>query len=70
MSGVKKIKPLIDLLNEIANDKYPVKTLHDDKLRVQPTESSVYTTIVKALKEKYRIPHLQAKAIEKLSSSP
>jgi hypothetical protein len=29
-----------------------VKTLYNDQVRVQPTESSVYITIVKALMEK------------------
>jgi len=48
-SGVMNIKPLIELLNTIAKDKYLVKTLYNDQVRVQPTESSVYTTIVKAL---------------------
>jgi hypothetical protein len=49
ISGVKNIKPLIKLLNKIAEDKYLVKTLYNDQVRVEPTESSVYTTIVKAL---------------------
>jgi hypothetical protein len=49
ISGVTNIKPLIELLNTIAKDKYLVKTLYTDQVRVQPTESSVYTTIVKAL---------------------
>ena len=49
ISGVTNIKPLIELLNTIAKDKYLVKTLYNDQVRVQPTESSIYTTIVKAL---------------------
>jgi hypothetical protein len=52
ISGVTNIKPLIDLLNTIAKDKYLVKTLYNNQVRVQPTESSVYTTIVKALIDK------------------
>lgn len=40
------------LLNEIAKDKYVVKTLYNDQAKVQPTESSVYTTIVKAVMDK------------------
>ena len=39
ISGVVNIKPLIDLLNVIAPDKYVVKTLPNDQVRVQPTES-------------------------------
>ena len=32
ISGVKNIKPLIELLNEIAIDKYLVKTLYNDQV--------------------------------------
>ena len=52
ISGVTNIKPLSELLNTIAKDKYLVKTLHNDQVRVQPTESSVYTIIIKALIDK------------------
>jgi hypothetical protein len=52
ISGLKNIKPLIELLNTIAKDKYLVKTLYNNQVTVQPTESSVYTTIVKALIDK------------------
>jgi hypothetical protein len=38
-----------ELLNEIVRDKYLAKTLYNDQVRVQPTEGSVYTTVVKAL---------------------
>ena len=66
-SSVKNIKPLTELPNEIAKDKYLVTILYNDQVRVEPTESSVYTTIVKALVEKkIRISHLQAKARNKL----
>ena len=52
ISGVANIKPLIDLLNVVAPDKYLVNTLSNEQIRVQPTESSVYTSIIKALMEK------------------
>jgi hypothetical protein len=52
VSGVVNIKPLIELLNVIAPDKYLVKTLPNEQVRVQPTESSIYTSIIKALMEK------------------
>lgn len=52
ISGVTNIKPLIELLNTIAKDKYLVKTLCNDQARAQPTESSIYTAIVKALIDK------------------
>jgi hypothetical protein len=51
ISGGTNMKPLSDLLNTIAKDKYLVKTLYNNQVRVQPTESSVYTTIIKALIE-------------------
>ncbi|MDR0318528.1 MAG: hypothetical protein LBI09_00630, partial [Nitrososphaerota archaeon] len=37
ISGVKNIKLLIELLNELAKEKYLVKTLYNDQVRVQPT---------------------------------
>jgi len=49
---VVNIKPLIELLNAIVPYKYLVKTLSNEQVRVQPTESSIYTTIIKALIEK------------------
>jgi hypothetical protein len=52
ISGVKNKKPLTELLNGIGKDKYIVKTFYNDQSSVQPRETSVYTTIVKALMEK------------------
>ena len=51
ISGAVNIKPLIELLNVIASNKYLVKTLSNEQVRVQPTESSIYTTFIKALME-------------------
>jgi hypothetical protein len=51
------IKPLIELLNEIAKDKYLVKTPYNGQVRVQPTESSVSTATVIASMEKNREFH-------------
>jgi hypothetical protein len=51
ISGVTNIKPLIELHNPIAQDKYLVNTLYNDQVRLQPTESSVYTMVVKTLME-------------------
>jgi hypothetical protein len=45
ISGVRNIKPLIELLNDLAPNKYLVKTLPHDQVKVQPTESSVYTIL-------------------------
>ena len=52
ISGVVNIKPLTDLLNLVAPDKYLVKALSNEQVRVQPTESSIYISIIKALMEK------------------
>jgi len=52
ISGVANIKPLIELLNAIAPDKYLVEKLPNEQVRVQPMESSIYTSIIKALMEK------------------
>jgi len=49
---VTNIKPLLDLLNALAPNKYLVKTLPNDQVKVQPTESSIYTAIIKALMDK------------------
>jgi hypothetical protein len=49
ISGVVNKQPLIELFNVIAPNRYLVKTLSNDQVRVQPTESTVYTTIIKAL---------------------
>jgi hypothetical protein len=52
VSGVKNIKPLVELLNAIAQHKYILKTLYNSQVKVQPLESSTYTTIIKAPTEK------------------
>ena len=52
ISGVVNIKPLIELLNVIARNKYLVKTLSNEQVCVQPTESSIYSTVIKSLMEK------------------
>ena len=52
VAGVKQINPLIDLLNTIVPDKYAIKALHNDEVRIQPSTGKDYTSIIKALKEK------------------
>ena len=52
LSGVTNIKPLIELLNALEPNKCLVKTLFHDQVLVQPKESSVYSTIIKAVMEK------------------
>ena len=55
ISSIKNMKLVIELFNKLTKDKYLVKTLHNYQVRVQPTESSVYATIVKALLEIYNL---------------
>jgi hypothetical protein len=51
ISRVKNIKPLAELLNAIAPDKYILKTFYSSQVKVQPLEILTYTTITKALIE-------------------
>jgi PAX-interacting protein 1 len=46
---VTNTKSLVELLNSLAPNKYLVKTLSHDQVKVQPTESPLYTAIIKAL---------------------
>ena len=52
VSGVSVIKPLIDLLNEIAKDNYTIKVLPNNEVKIQPSSSEKFIPIVKALKKK------------------
>jgi hypothetical protein len=53
ITGVKIIKPLLELLDSIAKDKYTLKTLYNSQVKVQPLESTAYTTIIKALIDRH-----------------
>lgn len=46
MYGVKNIKSLLD---ESAKDKYTLKSLYNDQVKVQASESQIYTKITKGL---------------------
>ena len=52
ISGVKNIKPLTDLLGELAQGQYTLKTLSNVQVKVQPLEGAAYTSIIKALTDK------------------
>ena len=52
VSGVSVIKPLIDLLNEIAKDNYNIKVLPNNEVKIQPSSSEKFIPIVEALKKK------------------
>jgi hypothetical protein len=66
ISGVGNIKPLIELLNALAPNKYLVKTVSNYQVRVKPSESAVYTAMFKAqMGKKHGISHLQTTARQK-----
>ena len=52
VDGVKNINPLMELLNEIVKERYIIKALNQDQVKVQPKTGEAYTIIVKALTEK------------------
>lgn len=52
VAGVKQITPLMKLLNEIVPDKYTIKALHNDEVKIQSTTGKEYSAIIKALEEK------------------
>jgi hypothetical protein len=57
---------LMQLLKHIAIQQYEVKTLADNRVKVQPKTSESYRIIIKALAEKNGISHLKIKKRNKL----
>jgi hypothetical protein len=49
ISGVKNIKPLTDLLGELAKGECIIKTLSNDQVEVQPLAAPTNTTLIKAM---------------------
>ena len=49
---VDNIKPLKDLLDKICINKFELKVLKDNEIKIQPTTIESYSTITKALEEK------------------
>lgn len=52
VDGVKCIAPLSKLLEDIAKDKYEIKALNNDQVKIQPKTTEHYTIIMRALTEK------------------
>lgn len=52
VSGVKYIKPLNDLLQEIAKNGYEIKVLGDEQVKIQSHIPETYNKIIKALDDK------------------
>ncbi|KAL7299035.1 hypothetical protein TKK_0008130 [Trichogramma kaykai] len=52
ISHVQNIKPLQDALNEVAADKYLIKSLANNQVKVQPKSSLDYLPIITMLKQK------------------
>lgn len=49
---VSNIQPLIDLLNNHAKNRYEVKVLRNEQVKIQAQTSEAYSTIVKQLESK------------------
>lgn len=52
ITGVANIKPLVSLLDEIAQDQYVLKALGSEQVKVQPKTGESYSNITKALIQK------------------
>lgn len=49
---VGNIQPLVNLLNEHAKDKYDLKVLRNDQVKIQPKTAETYTELVKQLEQR------------------
>lgn len=49
---VGNIQPLRILLNEIVKDKYEIKILKAEKVRIQPKSTQAYITVIKELQKR------------------
>ena len=52
INSVSNIKPLYDLLNEVAKELYDLKIINSDQVKIQPKTSAAYKTVVKELESK------------------
>jgi hypothetical protein len=69
ITDVKNISPLIQLLEQIAEQQYEIKAFAYNQVQVRPKTSESYRKIIKVLAEKHEISHLQIKRRNKLQSS-
>jgi hypothetical protein len=54
----KNISPLIQLLEQMAIQKYEIKALTDNQVKIQPKTSESYRAIIKVLAEKRKEFHM------------
>lgn len=52
IEGVSRITPLYEKLNEIAKDKYTLKVMGTERVKIQSLSKEAYSAIFKALEEK------------------
>lgn len=52
LSSVENIRPLLNLLQNIAKDKYDLKILRNNAVKMQPKTPESYSVISKALIKK------------------
>ena len=52
IDSVSNIKPLYDLLNEVAKDLYDLKIINSDQVKIKAKTSDAYKTVVKELESK------------------
>ncbi|CAG5056334.1 unnamed protein product [Parnassius apollo] len=52
IDGVKNIKPLMKLLEDVTKGEYEIKVLRGDRVKIQPKSAESYSTIYKQLKAK------------------
>lgn len=65
VAGVGNIQPLITLLDNIAKEKYVLKALNNEQVKIQPLESIIYNNIIKALNEKNTQYHTYKPKLDK-----
>jgi pyruvate/2-oxoacid:ferredoxin oxidoreductase alpha subunit len=53
VSGVQNIQPLKDLLVTVTENDFELKILNADQVKIQPTSTTKYHTIIKALAENH-----------------
>lgn len=66
IAGVKNINPLTQLLNSLIKDKYFLKVLNQDQVKIQAQTMETYDIIEKALKEKNTEFHSYQKKSERV----
>jgi len=53
VSGVQNIQPLKELLVTVTENDFELKILNGEQVKIQPSSTDKYHTIIKALAEKH-----------------